>query len=425
MRGKKTIKTIITIALITHIAIYIPMTLAATDFDFQGHIKYRSLLTDYPDDSLFQDFSEDPAWDNNADLRLNFSADKNSWALQADYQLLTISGDTVSMLQQNPGLGFSPQLVATDGKRLMDLTHIISEDGDSISAHRLDRLYISHTTDQAVIRVGRQAVSWGNGLIYNPMDFFNPFDPAAIDKEYKTGDDMIYGQYLFDSGSDAQAVWVGRRDDNGDINADVASSATKYHVFLDDYEIDILLAEHFDHRSLGLGGVANAGGSIWRGDIIATDVNNDNIVSAVINFSYSWVAWEKNISAVVEFYRNGFGIEDGDYSPANLNLNPELLRRFERGELFTLGQYYLAAAATIELTPLWLFMPTVFINLDDDSTMLQLVSQHDMQQDLQLLLALNLPFGSDGSEFGGIDSGVPGRPLSVGASAFLQLAWYF
>jgi hypothetical protein len=66
-----------------------------------------------------------------------------------------------------------------------------------------------------------------------------------------------------------------------------------------------------------------------------------------------------------------------------------------------------------------------FANLDDDSVMLQLLSQHDLAQDLQLLLALNLPFGSDGSEFGGIESGVPDRPLSVGASVFMQLAWYF
>ena len=57
--------------------------------------------------------------------------------------------------------------------------------------------------------------------------------------------------------------------------------------------------------------------------------------------------------------------------------------------------------------------------------MLQLFSQHDLQQDLALLLALNLPNGDDGSEFGGIDSAVPGRTLALGTSLFAQLAWYF
>ena len=65
------------------------------------------------------------------------------------------------------------------------------------------------------------------------------------------------------------------------------------------------------------------------------------------------------------------------------------------------------------------------MNLDDDSMLLQFYSHHDLQQDLQLLLAVNLPYGDDGTEFGGIDTGVSDDPLSVGASLFAQLAWYF
>ena len=57
--------------------------------------------------------------------------------------------------------------------------------------------------------------------------------------------------------------------------------------------------------------------------------------------------------------------------------------------------------------------------------LLQVSSQHDLQQDLQLLLALNLPTGSDGSEFGGIDSGIGDQTLAVGTSLFTQLGWYF
>ena len=398
---------------------------AATNFDYKGHIKYQSLVTNYPSDSLFQTLTDDPARDNNAELRLNFSAFNNPWAFHADYQLLIKSGDSVSLQQQNPGFGLTSQLITNDNNRLMDLTHIISEDEDSISAHRLDRLHLSYTTDQSVFRAGRQAVSWGNGMIYNPMDFFNPFDPAAIDKEYKTGDDMLYGQYLLDSGNDLQAVWVGRRNDNGDISHRVASSAVKYHVFSDDYEFDFLLAEHFDHRTFGLGAVANVGGSIWRSDIVVSEVNSDNIVSGVINVSYSWVAWNKNMSGVLEFHRNGFGIEDGNYSPTNLARHAELLARLQRGELFTLGRDYVSASATVELTPLWLLTSSLFVNLDDDSRLLQLFSLHDLQQNLQLFVAVNFPTGNQGSEFGGIDSGITGMPLSIDESVFMQLAWYF
>ena len=74
---------------------------------------------------------------------------------------------------------------------------------------------------------------------------------------------------------------------------------------------------------------------------------------------------------------------------------------------------------------LWQLTTSLFRNLDDDSMLLQLFGRHDLQQDLQLLLALNLPYGEEGSEYGGIDSAIDDRPLSIGTSVFAQLAWYF
>jgi len=401
--AQKLRKTILTTILL--------LTITATsadqaNYDLSGHIKYRSVLTDYPSDSLFQDFIDDPAWDNNANL-------------------FTLHGDSIKLFQQHPGLGLLPGGVPDDRFRVMDLTHIINESDGSVTGHRLDRFYFDHITEQTVVRVGRQAISWGNGLFYNPMDFFNPFDPAAIDKEYKTGDDMIYGQYLQQSGNDWQAVWVGRRDLQGDVTSKVTSTAAKYHAFAGEFEVDALLAQHYDDPTAAVGGVANAGGGIVRGDIVATNAETDNFLSGVLNYAYSWVGFDKNMSGVVEYYYNGFGISNGDYSPSNLANNPELLKRLARGEIFTLGQDYLAAGVTIEMSPLWLFNPTLFNNLNDQSGLLQLSSLHDIKQDMQLILALNLPYGKTGTEFGGIDSGVPGRPWSVGASAFLQLAWYF
>jgi len=173
-------------------------TASAADakYGYSGHIKYRSVLTDYPSDSLYQDFIDDPAWDNTLNLRLNGTVRKDAWGGRADYQLFTLHGDSVKLFQQHPGLGLISGVAPDDRFRVMDLTHIINESSGSITGQRLDRFYFDHTTEQTVVRVGRQAISWGNGLFYNPMDFFNPFDPAAIDNEYKTGDDMIYAQYL-------------------------------------------------------------------------------------------------------------------------------------------------------------------------------------------------------------------------------------
>lgn len=399
--------------------------IADTDLFKGGHAKYLFLLNTFPDDSVFLDYIDTPSIDHYGDLRLKFGWQKDRVKLVTDYQLLAGKGDGFILANSLPGNVLVQERIPSDRFRLMDLTHVISQDSDSEVAHRLDRLYVDITSTSAVARIGRQAVSWGNGLIYTPMDFFNPFDPAAVDKEYKTGDDMLYGQYLRQNGDDAQAIWVFRRDLSGEVTSDVDSIAAKYHGFAGEKEYDLLIAQHFDDNILGIGGISNVGGAIWRGDITLTDTQTDNVLSLVTSLSYSWVGWGKNINGILEYFYNGFGIADGDYSPAALASNPDLVERIVRGELFTLGRNYVAASAMMEITPLWLLTPNLFINASDGSMLAQLVSSYDFKQDWRILAALGIPVGAAGTEFGGIDSSVPGKTFSTGLNLFAQLAWYF
>ncbi len=390
-----------------------------------GHAKYLLLLNTFPDDSLFRDYIDTPAIDHNADLRLKFSLESDKASLVTDYQLIAQHGDSIVLANSLPGSVVITNPAPNDDTRLFDLTHVISQDNNSILVHRLDRLYVDITRSNTVTRIGRQVISWGNGLIFTPMDFFNPFDPSAVDKAYKTGDDMLYGQYLRQNGDDLQAVWVVRRDSNAEVSSAVDSLAAKYHGFIGDNEFDLLIAEHYDDNIVAVGGIVNVGGAVWRGDITLTDTKTDNVFSLVTSLSYSWTSWGHNISGIAEVFYNGFGQTNGDYSPAALANNPDLVKRIVRGELFTLGRQYIAASAMIEMTPLWILTPNVFINASDGSLLAQLISTHDLKQDWQLLAALSLPAGPSGTEYGGIDSDIPGKQLSTELSVFAQLAWYF
>jgi hypothetical protein len=84
-----------------------------------------------------------------------------------------------------------------------------------VAAQRIDRLSVTYSSTHVVLKFGRQALTWGAGLVFHPMDLFDPFAPDAIDTQYKPGTDMLYGQYLFDNGSDLQAVIVPRPAHNG------------------------------------------------------------------------------------------------------------------------------------------------------------------------------------------------------------------
>ncbi len=403
-----------------------PASAEQTDWTFGGHFKYQFTFADYPGNSVFREVLGSNSLDNSFEARLKFSGRKEQWDFKADYQGIVIHSDSLKLVSRLPAAPAPLNRVINDDRRWWDLTWSVGDDNKNALIHRLDRLNVGYTTDHTAWRFGRQAISWGNGMIFTPMDVFNPFDPAAVDKEYKTGDDMLYGQYLFDGGNDLQGVAIVRRNPTtGNVESDQSSLAFKYHGFLGLNEIDLLAAQHYGDQILGVGGITNLGGAVWRGDLTWTNTDLENVFSAVTSLSYSWVWGGRNVSGILEYYYSGFGQKNGRYSVPDLLQNPDLLRRLERGELFTLARHYVAASAMVEMTPLLMLTPNLFVNLEDPSALAQLVVQYDWKQNLLVLAAVNLPVGPDGSEYGGIEAPADGLYFSAGPSVFAQLAWYF
>ena len=395
--------------------------------EYGGHTKFRVTGQAYPSESVFRDVAGSNSIDSGAVLRLKFGAAAGRWSLDTDYQLLALHGEGVELgSNPQPGAEFFFTVLPDDERRLFDLTHVIDEGGKDALLHRLDRLSIGYTGEKTVVRFGRQALSWGNGLFYAPMDLVNPFDPSTIDTEYKAGDDLLYVQHLLDNGDDVQGAWVVRRDlESGDVETDEATIALKYHGFLGEHEFDVLVAEHYGDTVLGLGGGRSIGGAVWRGDIVATHTEEDTSVQIVTNLSYSWIWGGRNMSGAIEYFYNGFGLSSGNYDLPSVSSDPDLFARLVRGELFSIGRHYLAGSVMIEVTPLWTVTPTMLMNVADPSALLQFVTSYSLSDNMSLLASLNLPVGPKGSEFGGIDTGVPDRYLSGGAGLFAQFAWYF
>jgi hypothetical protein len=334
------------------------------------------------------------------------------WTFDASYQLAALNGETIQP--------------SDDKRRLFNLSSVIDAGNTSALLHRLDRLWVGYTSEKTVVRFGRQALTWGNGLFYAPMDLVNPFNPATIDTEYKAGDDMLYAQYLRAGGSDFQLAYVFRRDlISGNVDADEATIAVKYHGRAGEWEYDALLAQSYGDPVAGVGAGRNIGGAVWSGDIVFTDTESDIHIQLVTNLVYSWNWGGKNMSGALEYYFNGFGQSAGNYDLMALANNPDLLRRLNRAELFALGRHYAAGSVTIEMTPLWGLSPTILVNVRDPSALLQLVTNYSLSDNMTLLGSINLPLGASGTEFGGIQSAVPGRYLSNDVGVFAQIAWYF
>ncbi|MFV8816167.1 hypothetical protein [Haliea sp. E17] len=389
-----------------------------------GHLKGRAQLAQYPDDSLFrQQLGEYDAGAAGV-ARLRFTGARGGFSFNADYQLIAQYAEPLA-LPVSGGSFYDSARAPDDQRRWWDLTDVIERDEDFLLEQRLDRLNLTWTSDKAVVRFGRQAVSWGNGLIYTPMDFLNPFDPAAVDTEYKAGDDMLYAQYLLDSGDDLQFVNVQRRDAQGDVSQAVSSTALKFHGFAATREYDLLLAQHYDEAVIGAGGLLDVGEAVVRGDLVLSDSDEGWKASLVLDWTWSWAWRGRNFSAVAEYFFNGFGLRESDYDLAALETDDELARRLARGELFTIGRHYAAGSLLLEWTPLLNLTGNLFYNLGDGSALAQGVAQWDLAQNWQLLGALNLPLGPEGTEYGGLETAYEGLTLGTGPSLFLQLAWYF
>jgi len=399
---------------------------SSINWAYGGHTKYQFIHTQIPQDSVLHQINGDSLQDHNLEARLKVSARRERVDFNTHIQFVTVHSDSLSGFREFPLPVYPGQGVINDNRRWFDLTHEFNNEGKNATLLRLDRLNVGFTGEKTVVRFGRQAISWGNGLLFTPMDILNPFDPTAVDKEYKTGDDMLYGQYLLDNGNDIQTVGVVRRHPvSGEVDRHQSTLAGKYHGFRGSKEYDFLLAEHYDEIVVGLGASTDFGGAIWRADLVWNETDSGSVFSAVAGGSYSGVIGGHNWSGFMEYFYNGFGQTGGDYSVAGIAANTELLKRLTRGELFNLGRHYLGVSVTIETTPLLNLTPNIFVNLTDPSALAQFVLSYDWKQDIQVLTALSFPIGPNGSEYGGIDAVQPGLYVSTGPSLFAQLAWYF
>ena len=401
---------------------------AAEGWEFGGHLKYQLGATDFKSGDVAALYGDDPSYDQAFDGRLKTEWRKHGLDFSAHYEVLALNGDTLETRRALRTLGLlasgSASGLPDDRQRLFDLTDDVTDQRRTVAVHRLDRLAVGYTAGKATVRLGRQAMSWGNGLAFQVFDFVNPFSPIAIDKDYKTGEDMLYGQWQWTGQGDGQVLLLPRRDPfTRKLDHEQASHAVKLHTRAAGFDIDKLVARHYDQTLLGVGGTRSIGGAVWRLDVLHTDIaGRDGVWSLVTNLDYSWTLFGKNVYSFVEYFRNGFGVyRVADY----LGMDPQLAARVARGELYTLGRDNLVLGLQMELGPLLNVFGTLLQNLNDGSRLAQLRGVYDWRQNLQVMAGVNLPAGERGSEYGGIPVAPGGPYLAGGSSVYARLAYYF
>jgi len=316
----------------------------------------------------------------------------------------------------------------SDARRLMDLTWTLDEGSRHRLLHRFDRLAVRYSHSRWSITAGREAVSWGSGLVFQPLDLFNPFAPTTVDTDYKAGDDLLLLERLADDGSDLQLLAVARRNQDGDFSGTVSSVAAKWHGFVRAGELELLVAKHYRDQVYGLTVRWPVGGAMLRSDLAATRLDGGSWkVSGVLNVDYSLVLGGRNLYLFGEYFHNAFGVSELPESP--LAYPEPLVARLARGELFNLMRDYLAAGVTIEWHPLWNHVTTVIANQNDGSVLLQSQISYQPGDNQQVDVGVVHPFGGRGDEYGGVPlvRDPTGELLTTGGGTrgYLRWAYYF
>ncbi|MEJ2131245.1 MAG: ATP-binding cassette domain-containing protein, partial [Gammaproteobacteria bacterium] len=266
--------------------------------EWQGRVKAFGSYAVFPDHALLKQLNGSPQQDYSLDLRNVFKQRAGAWTLFVDHELTFIGGDS----RGAPSVRVEDQ-VRDDDRRLWNLTWELDEGSDHRLTHRLDRLAVEYRRSNLSVSIGRQAVSWGYGVAFQPADFVNPFSPTQTDRDYKAGDDLALAQYLFADGSDFQAIAVGHRDEDEKFGSSTTTFAGKWHGFAGPVELDVIAAKHYRDQVYGFGLILPVKGAVIRSQWVGTLLDGgDWKQSAVINGDYSLALWNRTLYLYAEYY---------------------------------------------------------------------------------------------------------------------------
>lgn len=410
------------------------LSVGAAALEMDVRAKLFGTLSALPGHDLQRSLAGTPAQDGSADLRVMLRHRAGRLNLLADHSLTLQSGDSYGFLAGlAPTLDQSP---AGDGRRALNLTWELDAGARHRSWGRLDRLAAQYRSGNWAFTLGRQAVSWGNGQVFQPMDLFNPFAPTTVDRDYKAGDDLLLAERLLPSGGDVQLLIVARRDLEQGFTGQAASAALKWHGFAGQAEFDLLAAKHYRDRVLGLGLRVPVGGALMRSDLVATKLSAGGWrVSGLVNLDVSTLIWRRNAYLFAEYFHNGFGLSrlprvgaagatQQDPPPqASQAMPTALAERLARGEVFNRMRDYLALGVNLEWYALLNQSATLIANLNDGGILLQTSLSYERGDHARLQLGLVAPLGGRGKEFGGVP--VAGEALTSGGGATLFARWIY
>lgn len=301
---------------------------------------------------------EDPTAQGAVDVRLKADGRIGDFlTYEAHHQATAIVGGASG---EDADVGLSPSLQSATNAypQALDLAWQAVSSPQLTTAGRIDRLNLKLVIPHLSVTAGRQAITFGNGYLFTPMDLVAPFNPTFIDTEYKPGIDALRAEGFVGTSGQVSGViaYLGSWDREGMAVA-LQGSAT-----LGVWDVGVFMASI---RGDGVYGVSTAGSigpvSIRGEGTITLPPEEQAYYRGLVGADLFFGSGLSLIGEV--YYQSLGGAEAEDY------LQVATSPRFARGELFTMGRYYAALSASYTLTPLVGISAFGIVNLQDPSAL--------------------------------------------------------
>ncbi len=255
--------------------------------------------------------------------------------------------------------------------RISQLDCLIDENEDSFAwHHELDRALVALHPEWGQVILGRQAIGLGRGIIFGAVDFFAPFSPAEVDREWRRGVDAARAEYRLTATSSAEAI--GAFSDSWDDSAMLA----RYRGYIGSIDLEFIGGKRARDKILGtvISGVlkdAEVHGELAIFDTPEDQLDgglfgNEHLVPKLVLGSSCTFDIGDGLTVLGEYFYNGFGLDDVRDLPL-VQFNPDFQERYARGDLQTLGRHTSGFQFSYPLNEEWSSSLLLLQSLQDDS----------------------------------------------------------
>ena len=329
-----------------------------------------------------------------------------------DFELHYEVQPTFSVNKNRASSGLSPQAALTSSSyRLDDLSSEVDQSDHSQIFQNLDRLNIQIHLEHGDLTLGRQAIAFGSARMVNPMDLFVPYALQTLNTEYRVGIDGIrYQHYLSDFALLDMGVIIGK-----DSKPEGSAAFIRSQTSIEGNDIEMMMIQ-LDQAQLFAAGLQRSLGDF--GAWIETAYLNTSQSSSdqkrywrtSLGIDY---AVNEDVFMMLELHHNGAGTDQAKHY-----LSKTQNAAYEQYGVYLLGKEYVMPSFTVTINPLLTIASSLVYNLDDQSSLLNLVAETSWSENQYSQFGLYQGFGKDL----GLSNSVPEIQSEYGASPLIVYA---